>query len=374
MAYNKMNTDALFHHDVSLYDLVFHHFTFGHLIFATFAVIVAMFIVFERNFGSKLSPYGGLVELPPPTEIVDLRIYPIKSCRGISVKQWKVLKTGLDLDRQWMFITQKDRKFVTIRQISKMTLIDTAYNADKDELEISISGTKTKISIPAHPSKQWLQKNTTLKSGNEIWGEETDGYEYAESLTAPISEFLGQDVRLIFKGPTPRILRGNGDPRIIGREEGTKFADFAPVQVSNAQSIAELNQRLEAAGSEAITIERFRPNIVVKGQQPWQEDNWKTATIYDGMSEKISVELEILTRCLRCQVPNVDPDTGVKNKEQPWNVLMKYRAIDKGNKYKPCFGMLCVPKMENEIRVGMKFEVTEVTNDHEFLKEIKDPK
>ncbi|KAG9594913.1 hypothetical protein KCU77_g8004, partial [Aureobasidium melanogenum] len=34
---------------------------------------------------------------PESTEIVSLRIYPIKSCRGIEVQDTRLLKTGLDL-------------------------------------------------------------------------------------------------------------------------------------------------------------------------------------------------------------------------------------------------------------------------------------
>lgn len=40
-------------------------------------------------------------KLPQPSEIVSLRIYPIKSCRGIVVSDAKLLRSGLELDRNW---------------------------------------------------------------------------------------------------------------------------------------------------------------------------------------------------------------------------------------------------------------------------------
>jgi len=40
-------------------------------------------------------------KLPQPSEIVSLRIYPIKSCRGIVVNDAKLLRSGLELDRNW---------------------------------------------------------------------------------------------------------------------------------------------------------------------------------------------------------------------------------------------------------------------------------
>ena len=44
------------------------------------------------------------------SEITDLRIYPIKSCRGISIKKSFLTKRGLDLDRRWMFVDAETLK------------------------------------------------------------------------------------------------------------------------------------------------------------------------------------------------------------------------------------------------------------------------
>ncbi|KPA39544.1 mosc protein mitochondrial, partial [Fusarium langsethiae] len=76
-----------------------------------------------------------------------------------------------------------------------MTLITTAWDADTDMLTIALNGHS--IEIPAHPTTEWLEKNTELiKAG--IWGEQTDAWEYSAMLTKPISEFLNMDVRLVY--------------------------------------------------------------------------------------------------------------------------------------------------------------------------------
>jgi uncharacterized protein YcbX len=54
-----------------------------------------------------LNPFGAANEV---NEIIELRIYPIKSCRGISLKKARLTKQGLDLDRRWMFVDAKTHK------------------------------------------------------------------------------------------------------------------------------------------------------------------------------------------------------------------------------------------------------------------------
>lgn len=341
------------------------------VLFSILIIVLPTAFFLLRYLGRRVGEKSlGLPPPPPPAdEIVSLRIYPIKSCRGIEVKSAKLLRTGLDLDRNWMFISLPKREFITIRTNSKMTLIDTAIDWAKDELTISIKGHDHKIGIPAHPTREWLEEHTQLQKAS-IWSQETDGWEYSTDLTQPFSEFFEMDVRLVYKGPTPRVLRGSGDPSILGRTEATKFADMMPVLVTSMTSITELNSRLRKVGEEEITIERFRPNIVVRGHEPWNEDSWKTLRINDG-GKGGAMALDVVCRCLRCQVPNVNPDTADKHPRQPWNELMKYRRIDEGLKFKPSFGMLCAPREEGSVEVGMKFEVTKTTNNHFFITPMK---
>jgi uncharacterized protein YcbX len=285
------------------------------LYFISFFLLAIPLILFLFDyFRQKQQTKGEGLPIPPPTKIVEIRVYPIKSCRGFKVEKAKLLKTGLDLDRQWMFVDAGKMSFLTIRQISKMTLIDTAIT-ENDELEISIrnSNPTVRFTIPARPSKEWLEKNTQL-SEVEIWEQKLDGFAYPKALTQPISDFLEKDVRLVYKGPKVRTLVGNGAPKVLGRTESMKFADLMPLQISNRKSIEELNGRLSQISHEAISIERFRPNIVVEGESPWYEDTWKTIKI-EGEGRRIVSD--VVARCARCQVPNVDPDTAVKDKKQP---------------------------------------------------------
>jgi uncharacterized protein YcbX len=309
---------------------------------------------------------------PVSTEIVSLRIYPIKSCRGIEVQDIKLHKTGLDLDRQWMFVDAKSRQFLTIRSDPSMTLIDTGLSGDGKgrwtDLHVSIHDTDKHVIIPCYPTSEWLEENTKLTKV-EIWGEDTDGWEYSDEINSMFSEYFKKPVALIYKGPTPRLARGNASPDLYGKEQEHHFADVMSVQIASEASLADLNSRLEAAGHDQLTIERFRPNIIVKGTEAWDEDSWKKVVVRttDHAREAIwKTHLDVLCHCARCQVPNVNPDTAEKHAHEPWDTLMKFRRIDQGGvaKYKPCFGMLCVPTTGGPIAVGGALEVVERTEKH----------
>ena len=264
-----------------------------------------------------------------------------------------------------MIADANTRQFLTIRQIPEMTLINTGISDDGNHLVISIKDVD-EVRIPIKPSNEWLARNTTLEKV-KIWDTVTDGYIYGPEINGLFSKFLNRDLCLVYKGPTPRILGGNGDPRVLGREQSVNFPDVHPVLIASMSSISELNTRLNSRGENPITIERFRPNIIIKGNTPWTEDSWKVVRI-SGDEETKPLDLDVVARCARCQVPNVDPDTAAKHPKQPWDTLVSYRRIDEGIKYKPCFGMLCAPRDVGSVEVGMKLEVLEETDQHRYIK------
>ena len=318
------------------------------------------------------------------SEIISLRMYPIKSCRGFEVQRTTLKEHGLDLDRRWMLVDATTHEFLTIRQIPEMTRIGTSLSADGNELLVTIPNRDSAagdehadqtIRIPSHPSPNWLAENTTA-APVKIWDNDTDGYVYGEDVNAPFSAFLRRSVALVYKGPTPRVLKGNGAPKLLGRVQTTGFPDVFPILIASEASLSELNARLSLRGVDPITVERFRPNIVVRGQTPWSEDSWKLVRIRNADLDNVvpstaagqtPLVLDIVARCARCQVPNVDPDTAEKHKKQPWDTLVSYRRIDEGIKYKPCFGMLSAPRNEGFVEVGMQLEVLEETTKHRYI-------
>jgi uncharacterized protein YcbX len=275
-----------------------------------------------------------------------------------------------------MWVTAENYEFLTIRQNAKMTLIRPTYDAKTDTLTVTAPAPnsideKLEFKIPAHPTPEWLAANTERHEA-KIWNQWTPACVYSTDLTSPFNAFFGKEVRLVYKPQSniePRPLRSNGAADVLGREASTCFPDLMPILVGSQASIDELNARIKKAESGDLTIDvsRFRPNILVRGQadKPWDEDRWKTLRITS--SGKTVTNLDVTQRCARCHVPNVDPDTAEEHKRQPWDTLMKYRRVDEGITYKPCYGMLCVPRETGEIRVGMTLEVREVTDQHRYI-------
>lgn len=261
------------------------------------------------------------------SEIAELRIYPIKSCRGIKVPSINLTLQGLYLDRRWMFV-DADRKFVTIRGQPKMTLINTRIDEEKQELVITIGDDKDKqIAVPLFPDEEYLEANTKPVTVN-IWEYDTTAYMYTDSrIQSLFRDFIGEgkEVNLVMKDPNDaRICRGNGAEELLGRKASVNFPDVLPLQIASQSSLAELNERLKAQGEDEITVERFRPNIIIKGGAPWSEDSWKTVRI-NGSTAPLAnwipsmvsgltgaIDIDVVARCARCQVPNVNPDTAEK--------------------------------------------------------------
>jgi uncharacterized protein YcbX len=74
--------------------------------------------------------------------------------------------------------------------------------------------------------------------------------------------------------------------------------------------------------------------------------------------------MHISCRTTRCKLPNVDPETGVADKNEPLTTLRSYRIIDEGSK-NACLGMQATPMDVGAVAVGDRIEVLEIGK-HKF--------
>jgi hypothetical protein len=100
-----------------------------------------------------------------------------------------------------------------------------------------------------------------------------------------------------------------GAPRVVSAP-GHSFSDVAAkcLHVVNLASLREL----ERAVGRPVDALRFRPNLVLAGETPWEEFGWTGKILRIG-----GVKLEIFKRTERCAATNVDPATGQRDMAIP---------------------------------------------------------
>ncbi len=131
-----------------------------------------------------------------------------------------------------------------------------------------------------------------------------------------------------------------------GRLPAVSFADGYPYLLIGQASLDDLNQRLPI-DSQSIEMLRFRPNIIVSGSLPYEEDSWHHFQIGD-------LNFYGVKPCARCVLTTIDPATGQKGKE-PLRTLATYRQW----KHKILFGQNVLPDSATTgvLRVGQTIEV-----------------
>jgi len=164
-------------------------------------------------------------------------------------------------------------------------------------------------------------------------------------------------VHLVFKGPNPRLA--DPTPSFPHLKTTVKIQDMYPLLVLSEESTkmvdAEVQSRIGTQGiderwrEENVAIERFRPNIVFKGGGPFAEDQWEEICIGSEGTPSIT----LVSKCTRCLLPNVNPQTGERDNAVPFKVLMKFRTgLDPKHMLKPCVGCNGVPAGDGVIAVG----------------------
>jgi uncharacterized protein YcbX len=255
-----------------------------------------------------------------------LYVYPIKSCRGIRVSEWPVAERGFAADRRWMIVDAAG-KFVTQRETPALS-----------QVRISLDGEHMRLTAPGLPE---LVVPRTFDWGAErsvqIWDDASEGAEHAAG-SAWFASYLGAPHELVYM---PDRHQRAVNPARARPGDIVSFADGYPFLLISEASLADLNARLDAP----ITMERFRPNIVISGSEPYAEDGY--ARVRMGQ-----IAFRGPKRCDRCLMTTIDPETGIAGKE-PLRTLAKYRLEGK----KVWFGMNLIHDNLGTLRVGDPVEV-----------------
>jgi MOSC domain-containing protein len=254
--------------------------------------------------------------------------YPIKACRGFEVEAWQVESMGLAFDRRMTVVTPEGM-FLTQREYPRLALVMPGLQNDC-----------LTLSAPNYDSMQLTTQTTGTPWPVTIWhGQKVQAIDQGEEAAQWFSGWLGTAVRLVHIADGYKRLVN--EKYTVSPDDHTGFADGYPILIASEESLQDLNTRL----ASPVPMNRFRPNIVVQGCEPFAEDTWNRIQIGD-------VKLAIVKPCARCEVTTIDKVTLERSKE-PLKILGKYRKQELG----VIFGQNVIPLNEGRLQLGMNVEI-----------------
>lgn len=233
--------------------------------------------------------------------VKELYIYPIKSLAGIAVQTAKAEEMGFENDRRWMLIDEENQ-FITQREHPKLS-----------QFYPQIIDDKIAISHYDATHKFFINENLDEPVFSKVWDDESKVVEVNKATSKWFSKRLGFTCKLV------KIINEGDRKHISSKLNQTlnvSLADGYPYLLIGSKSLDHLNEKLK----EKITIQRFRPNIVISSFVAHEEDAFDTFQIG-------KVKFQNIKPSGRCIMVNTNPKTGIVQKE-PLKTLSTYRNVD----------------------------------------------
>ncbi|QYO62264.1 MOSC domain-containing protein [Leptolyngbya sp. 7M] len=244
-------------------------------------------------------------------KVSEINIYPIKSLAGIPLESAIVERRGLRFDRRWM-LTDKEGLFFTQREVPAMATI--AVGLTEGGLVVSANGFED-IQIPFEPD---LGERLQVR----VWRSEVLAEVYRGAVSEWFSDVLRRNCKLV---RMPEYAERHVSERFDRGDDIVSFADGYPLLLIGEGSLAELNERLqgryhsEEYGEKLpLPMNRFRPNIVVQGSDPFEEDGWARIKVREAI-------FRVVKPCARCVVTTVDQKRGEFDGKEPLKTLAGFR-------------------------------------------------
>lgn len=294
-------------------------------------------------------------------QISEINIYPIKSLRGITLESALVEKRGLRLDRRWM-LTDRDGMFLTQREIPKMAVV--SVNLNGDGLIVAADGFEA-IHVPREPDRGERQRVV-------VWKDEVGALAYGGMVSEWFSDVLDRNCRLMLM---PESTERHVSERFDQGNDIVSFADGYPLLLIGEGSLAEVNERLhdkyngEEYGEKLpLPMNRFRPNLVVRGSDPFEEDRWAKIRVGETI-------FRVAKPCGRCVMTTIDPARGEFDGKEPLTTMATFRMAKdvfptsfEAFEQKPnavLFGENLIPENPGAtVRVGHEVEVLETRKEN----------
>jgi uncharacterized protein len=256
-----------------------------------------------------------------------LHVYPIKSAAGLAPAEWDVDGLGLRYDRRWMVVDVSGR-MLTQRSHPRLALVRPSVG--DGILRIETVGMPA-LELPLSPGPSVALSVT-------VWDDTCAAGWTGERAARWFSELLETECGLV------HIAETNArpvDPDYAPAGHRVGFADGFPFLLISEESLEDLNRRLEVP----LPMNRFRPNLVIAGGEPFGEDRMGPFAIG-------GIRFAVVKPCDRCVVTTTDQATGERGPE-PLRTLATFRRADR----KVLFGQNVVHEGTGRLRVGDPLQV-----------------
>ena len=254
----------------------------------------------------------------------EIFVYPIKSASGVSLKESYVGEKGLEMDRRWMLVDDGG-KFISQRTHPEMSLV--SVKIEKEGLVVKHKYKNyDELFIPFDIDEEY-------KREVEIWNDKCQAVLVSNAADCWFSKVLNIPCQLVYM---PENSKRTVDQKYSVGNKTVGFADGFPFLLIGQGSLDDLNSKIEIP----VSINRFRPNLVFTGGEPFVEDSWKEFKLG-------TVTFFPVKPCARCTIPTVNQETGERGIE-PLVTLSSYRKENN----KVFFGQNIVHEGSGIIKVG----------------------
>lgn len=247
--------------------------------------------------------------------------YPLKSARGQSLTEATIDPFGLSGDRRWMLVDAQER-FLSQRSTPVLALLEALPG--QESLSLRFGEQALRVAAP-DASAPGLEV--------DIWNDRVGALLADPAANDWLTAQLGIDVRLVY---FPDEGRRRVDPAFALAQERVAFSDGFPLLIISQASLNDLNTRLDTP----VPMDRFRPNLVISGSEPFAEDSWKRLRIGETV-------IDLVKPCSRCAIPSID-QRNARRDPAINRVLADFRRRD-GAIY---FGMNALGEEGGRITVG----------------------
>ncbi|KAK7292490.1 hypothetical protein RIF29_08271 [Crotalaria pallida] len=261
-----------------------------------------------------------------------ITIYPIKSCGGFCARSWPLCNNGLKHDREWI-LKSLSGETLTQKKVPEMCFINTFIDLSQGMLFVESPRCKGRLQI---------RLETDVYDGAiediELYGHRYKVYSHSNETNEWFSEATGKPCTLLrYSSCYQDFDKTNGTVTCRDANSALNFSNEGQFLLVSEESVSDLNKRLSSDMQKGtcktvmqVDTSRFRPNLVVSGGRPYEEDGWRDIRIGN-------VYFRSIGGCNRCQVINIAQIAGqVQKSKEPLATLASYRRV----KGKILFGIL----------------------------------